>query len=310
MAERLPRTAEPTADDYNDLVDSLNEQLAGSSASGSSYVPSGIGGGTVNVGPQPMWAKITGGGPGGVYSWTRVVPAGDGTTFVPLYPDNVSGITSMLPAVEVTGRVDVPVDGSAIVRLEQSEVGSWFDFRYSVAATSGSVGNQINFFFQSQQPGSFITWLGSTNDGSIQGQAGVIVPVGYLVRGIYTVNWTVVGSVGNKFIWDSLWGLSWQKAGSYLTYQIGGAVTQFGALVPWGMKSPAASGEQYIMSFSCQIGFYGISPSTTPDQVLLGVSYGPSFSSANSLIITSQSAIYTTIPPGGTAAPSGHTISV
>jgi len=310
MMDYLPRTVEPTADDYNALVDKINELMSGGSSAASSYIPSGIGGGTVNVGPQPIWAKITGGGSGGIYSWTRVVPTGAGSFSVPPFPDNVSGTTGYLWAAEATGRTDVPVDGSAIVRLEQSEVGPWFDFRYTVPAATGSTGNQVNFCFESQLPGGILFTLGSTNNGSFQGQPGVIVPVGYIVRGIFTVNWTVIGSPSNKFIWDSSWGVSWQNSGSLLANQQGGIVTQFAALVPWGMKDPAVSGEQYIMSFSCQIGFYGQSTSASPDQVLLNVSYGPSFGANNSLIVTSKSAVFTVIPPGGTSAPSGVSIGI
>ena len=139
MMDYLPRTVQPTADDYNALVDAMNAMLAGGSSADSSYIPSGIGGGTVNVGPQPIWAQITGGGSGGIYSWTRVVPTGTGTFSAPPFPDNVAGTTGYLWAAEATGRTDVPVDGSAIVRLEQSEVGPWFDFKYTAAAaTTGS----------------------------------------------------------------------------------------------------------------------------------------------------------------------------
>lgn len=130
----LPLTAEVTAADFNALLDQLRDVLAGGQSGSSPYVPSGIGGGMADVGPSGIWAKITGGGTGGKYAWERVIPLGNGSVLTPGYPDLVKGTVTVLPAVEVTGSGSVP--SGAVVKLEQSQVGPWFDFGYGAAAAA------------------------------------------------------------------------------------------------------------------------------------------------------------------------------
>ena len=129
MIARLPRTVLPDADDYNAVVDAL-EQLA--QASGQSHVAAGTGVGPASALALPVsiWGRITGASTAGKYPWTRVIPTGTGTYANATFPDLVTGTATSLPAVETQGRTDVPV--GTVVRLAQSEIGPWFDFTHQV----------------------------------------------------------------------------------------------------------------------------------------------------------------------------------
>jgi hypothetical protein len=96
-----------------ELVDEVKRlgKLTGTSPVHVADDPSGL---NVSIdGRAGFWIKITGGGTGGKYAWSRLNATTAGTWSVDTF---VSGTTTVDPAYEAGLRTTVPITGTAIVR--------------------------------------------------------------------------------------------------------------------------------------------------------------------------------------------------
>lgn len=167
-----------------------------------------VGSGSVIVGadavrdarPQGFHARITAHAGGGAYGFARV----DDLGFAAVEGDAAAfGDGVDLPAQEITGRTDVPIDGTAVVWLEPLRGALGYGFRYaSASAGAGTIGDAISwvasgvsltadntwFTFPSGTSGAFVPATGTyVVSAAIQMSGTIAVGTGLLVGRVYNL---------------------------------------------------------------------------------------------------------------------------
>lgn len=137
----------PTAAEWNTLVAYLSQAMGTTSGvtGGGIGLARRLGGTQVLDGrPEGHWARVTAHGTGGFYAHNAVAPKSDGTwEDLPQDAENPYGTATEVPAVEVTGNADVPVDGTAIVWAWPNDAVPGWNFEYA----GGAGGSGVTGFF-------------------------------------------------------------------------------------------------------------------------------------------------------------------